>query len=273
MIHSLGLCSVVMHINSESVLFLRVSSVEDWRGPLNGPRVSPNWTEPAASATWSSLVSVVPTKNGTVLTLPPITACRNSAVSWYSTSKPLCCEWDSSPKNENSVIICTPSSCSIYIYAFSRRFYPKRLTLHSSYSFTFYQLLLSLGIEPMLLALLAPCSTIWATGKPQTCMSFFLLHVEQKTMVTKLDIHRISFHTMDVSGYRLLFGYTLKNAGLNTTQHWVKYGQTQWLSSFDPVVRLNVYPNLLGSNPGQMLGQNNPIVGFVHILPNAAGCI
>ncbi len=28
----------------------------------------------------------------------------------------------------------------IYIYAFSRRFYPKRITLHSSYSFTFYQL-------------------------------------------------------------------------------------------------------------------------------------
>ncbi len=53
----------------------------------------------------------------------------------------------------------------IYIYAFSRRFYPKRLTLHSSYSFTFYQLLLSLGIEPMILALLAQCSTIWATGK------------------------------------------------------------------------------------------------------------
>ncbi len=48
----------------------------------------------------------------------------------------------------------------IYIYAFSRRFYPKQLTLHSSYSFTFYQLLLSLGIEPMILALLAPCSTI-----------------------------------------------------------------------------------------------------------------
>ncbi len=29
----------------------------------------------------------------------------------------------------------------------------------------FYQLLLSLGIEPMILALLAPCSTSWATGK------------------------------------------------------------------------------------------------------------
>ncbi len=32
-------------------------------------------------------------------------------------------------------------SLNIYIYAFSRRFYPKRLTLHSSYSFTFDQLL------------------------------------------------------------------------------------------------------------------------------------
>ncbi len=31
--------------------------------------------------------------------------------------------------------------------------------------FTFDQLLLSLGIEPMILALLVPCSTIWATGK------------------------------------------------------------------------------------------------------------
>ncbi len=47
-----------------------------------------------------------------------------------------------------------------YIYVFSRRFYPKRLTLHSIYSFTFDQLLLSLGIEPMILALLVPCSTI-----------------------------------------------------------------------------------------------------------------
>ncbi len=60
-----------------------------------------------------------------------------------------------------------------YIYAFSRRFYPKRLTLHSSYSFTFYQLLLPLGIEPMILALLVPCSTIWATGKP---LSYFWHH-------------------------------------------------------------------------------------------------
>ncbi len=74
--------------------------------------------------------------------------------------------------------VCSPWHCIayvliyIYIYAFSRRFYPKRLTLHSSYSFTFYQLLLSLGIEPMILALLVPCSTIWATVKPVLLMFY-----------------------------------------------------------------------------------------------------
>ncbi len=70
------------------------------------------------------------------------------------------------------ILILSPTKLRDYMHAlhlciaFSRRFYPKRLTLHSSYSFTFDQLLLSLGIEPMILALLAPCSTIWATGKP-----------------------------------------------------------------------------------------------------------
>ncbi len=38
--------------------------------------------------------------------------------------------------------------------------------LHFIQVSTFYQLLLSLGIEPMILALLVPCSTSWATGKP-----------------------------------------------------------------------------------------------------------
>ncbi len=36
----------------------------------------------------------------------------------------------------------------IYIYAFSRRFYPKQRTVHSGYTF-FYQYVCSLGIEPM----------------------------------------------------------------------------------------------------------------------------
>ncbi len=39
----------------------------------------------------------------------------------------------------------TSFTFTFYIYAFSRCFYPKRLTLHSSYSFTFYQLLLFPG--------------------------------------------------------------------------------------------------------------------------------
>ncbi len=34
--------------------------------------------------------------------------------------------------------------------------------------------------------------------------------------------------------------YTLKNVGLNTTQSWVKYGQTQRLGCFQPIVGLNV---------------------------------
>ncbi len=69
---------------------------------------------------------------------------------------------------------CMKSSITFtfYIYAFSRRFYPKRLTVQVTVS-TLYQLLLSLGIEPMILALLVPCSTSWATGKP-VCVSVCL---------------------------------------------------------------------------------------------------
>ncbi len=33
---------------------------------------------------------------------------------------------------------------------------------------------------------------------------------------------------------------TLKNAGLNTTQRWVQYGQTQQMACFDPAIGLNV---------------------------------
>ncbi len=46
----------------------------------------------------------------------------------------------------------------IYIYAFSRRFYPKRLTVHSGYTY-FYQYMCSLRIEPTTFALLIQCST------------------------------------------------------------------------------------------------------------------
>ncbi len=46
----------------------------------------------------------------------------------------------------------------IYIYAFSRCFYPKRLTVHLGYIF-FCQYMCSLGIEPTTFALLTQCST------------------------------------------------------------------------------------------------------------------
>lgn len=42
----------------------RVFSVEGWRAQSRGPRVSPNWTEQAVSARWSSPASAVPTKTG-----------------------------------------------------------------------------------------------------------------------------------------------------------------------------------------------------------------
>ncbi len=50
----------------------------------------------------------------------------------------------------------------IYIYAFSRRFYPKRLTGYTF--FCFCQYMCSLGIKPTTFALLTQCSNHWATG-------------------------------------------------------------------------------------------------------------
>ncbi len=38
----------------------------------------------------------------------------------------------------------------------------------------------------------------------------------------------------------ICIAFTLKNAGLNTTQRWVKYGRTQRLACLDPAVGLNI---------------------------------
>ncbi len=46
--------------------------------------------------------------------------------------------------------------------------------------FTFDQLLLSLGIEPMILALLAPCSTIWAIGKLKGLLIVGILNLDMR---------------------------------------------------------------------------------------------
>ncbi len=51
-----------------------------------------------------------------------------------------------------------PSYSYIYINAFSRRFYPKWLTVHSGYT-CYCQYMCSLGIEPTTFVLLTQCST------------------------------------------------------------------------------------------------------------------
>ncbi len=57
-------------------------------------------------------------------------------------------------------------------------------------------------------------------------------------------------HAYIYSIYIYIYIYTLKNAVLNTTQCWVnKYWTEHMLGCFQQTVWLNVYPNLLGSNP------------------------
>ncbi len=56
---------------------------------------------------------------------------------------------------------------NIYIFAFSRRFYPKRLTVHSGYTFVL-SVCCSLGIEPTTFALLTQCSTTEPQEHEQT---------------------------------------------------------------------------------------------------------
>ncbi len=62
---------------------------------------------------------------------------------------------------------------NIYIYAFSRRFYPKRLTVHSGY--TFIVSMCSLGIEPTTFAWQTQCSTT----EPQEHLYNIFIKVEK----------------------------------------------------------------------------------------------
>ncbi len=57
----------------------------------------------------------------------------------------------------------------LYFYAFSRRFYPKRFTVHCQY-------VCSLGIEPTTFALLTPCSNHWATEEHRNHSLFMLVN-------------------------------------------------------------------------------------------------
>ncbi len=90
---------------------------------------------------------------------------------------------------------------------------------------TFYQLLLSLGIEPMILALLAPCSTSWATGKlyqafPQAQLDIYFrvtcsLNTEYKQTVFISAIGRLApfclsvLHLIKISSLQLVTLYII----------------------------------------------------------------
>ncbi len=51
-----------------------------------------------------------------------------------------------------------------FFYIYIRRFYPKRLTVHSGYTFFFYQHICSLGIEPTTFCAANTMLYHWATG-------------------------------------------------------------------------------------------------------------
>ncbi len=61
------------------------------------------------------------------------------------------------------------------------------------------------------------------------------IHSSNHSVHPSIHLSKHSIHFIQPIG---LYSYTLKNAGLNTTQCWVKYGQTQQLGCFDPAVGL-----------------------------------
>ncbi len=56
-------------------------------------------------------------------------------------------------------LIYARTACNIHIYAFSRRFYPKQLTVHSGYTFFVSMCGTHWELNPQPFALLTQCST------------------------------------------------------------------------------------------------------------------
>ncbi len=73
-------------------------------------------------------------------------------------------------------------------FAFSRLFYPKRLTVHSGYTFFFYQYMCSQGIEPTTLCAANAMLYHWATGTPRSVFDVDKAAVCAGRVIIKRDV-------------------------------------------------------------------------------------
>ncbi len=89
----------------------------------------------------------------------------------------------------------------IYIYAFSRHFYPKRLTVHSGYTFFFISMRVPWELNPQPFTLLTQCSTTepqkhWIHSKMPICCS------KNRSMLKTVVLLNIFVETLvDFLGY------------------------------------------------------------------------
>ncbi len=84
--------------------------------------------------------------------------------------------------------LCFSNFIYIYIYAFSRRFYPKRLTLHSVL-YIFCQYVCSLGIEPTTFCAANAMLYHWATGTHlRKLASYHTVYTETSRQPVKIKV-------------------------------------------------------------------------------------
>lgn len=106
MIHFLGLLSVVMHSNSEPLSFSQSFLSRRLKGSIKRAK-----SQPKLDRTSSFRHMILPRfRSADQERYRPNSslkhACWNSVVSWYSSSKLLCCEWvDSLLKNHNHSVL------------------------------------------------------------------------------------------------------------------------------------------------------------------------
>ncbi len=62
-------------------------------------------------------------------------------------------------QGHNKLVLSHSKDFYIYVYAFSRRFYPKRLKVHSGYNFCFISMCVPWELNPQPFARLTQCST------------------------------------------------------------------------------------------------------------------